>query len=73
MCRVKMEETFCELLEKAIIDEKEAIEGYEKFKEAEDLSPLDRSLIFRGNILPIIKDEEKHLNILKDIKSEVCK
>jgi len=30
---IKMGETFCKLLEKAITDEKEAIKGYEEFQE----------------------------------------
>ena len=69
-----MAEKFCKLLENAITDEKEAIEGYQKFSEGEFLlNPLQSDLVFNAIIKPIITDEEKHIEILKELKQVICK
>ena len=67
--------TFCELLEKAITDEKEAIKGYEELEKIENLYPtkIDGIKVNDLIIIPIKKDEEKHLETLKELKEGVCK
>lgn len=69
-----MAEKFCELLEKAITDEEEAIKGYQKFRntpwyptqmKVEDINDLI--------LEPIKKDEEKHLETLKKLNERICK
>lgn len=64
-----MVKEFCKLLKKAIIDEKEAIKGYQKFKE----TPQRDYKNINNLILEIKKDEEKHLKTLKKLNKRICK
>ena len=64
--------TFCELLEKAITDEKEAIKGYQELKHSQLVTKTTEGI---NDLIidPIKKDEEKHLETLKELKEDICK
>lgn len=63
--------TFCELLDKAITDEKEAIKGYDEFQE--ELIPGIAAHFVSLEIENIKKDEKKHLATLEELKEDICK
>ena len=73
--------TFCELLDAAIKDEEGAVEDYGKLKKEvvevprieKEETLLARFLTEEGIIEQIIIDERKHAEVLKKLKSLVCK
>lgn len=65
-------EEFCKLLQKAIKDEEEAPEDYEKLLNSFMGSPLQTNVITQM-IKKIIKDEKEHYQDVLAINLDICK